>query len=59
MKILVIGSGAREHGLCFKIFDSAHCEQLYCAPGNAGIAEIASMLAVPRGAGSSRGLGSQ
>jgi len=37
MKILVIGSGGREHALCWKIAQSPLCEKLYCIPGNAGI----------------------
>jgi phosphoribosylamine---glycine ligase len=42
MKILVIGSGGREHALLWKIAQSPHASELYCAPGNAGIAEIAT-----------------
>lgn len=42
MKILVIGSGGREHAICWKIAQSQHTTSLYCAPGNAGIAEIAT-----------------
>ncbi|MGO9587632.1 MAG: phosphoribosylamine--glycine ligase [Limisphaerales bacterium] len=38
MKILVIGSGGREHGLVWKLAQSPHVTQLWCAPGNAGIA---------------------
>lgn len=41
MRILVIGSGGREHALCWKIAQSPKCEHLYCAPANGGIAEIA------------------
>jgi len=44
MKILVIGSGGREHAICWKLKQSPHTSQLYCAPGNAGIAEIATCL---------------
>ncbi|OGD10277.1 MAG: phosphoribosylamine--glycine ligase [Candidatus Aminicenantes bacterium RBG_13_62_12] len=36
MKILLIGSGGREHALAWKIAQSPHCEKLYCAPGNPG-----------------------
>ena len=39
MKVLIIGSGGREHALCWKIAQSPLCEKLYCIPGNAGIAE--------------------
>src|SRR6185295_9805496 len=44
MKILVIGSGGREHALAWKLKSSPHTSQLYCAPGNAGISEIATCL---------------
>lgn len=44
MKILVIGSGGREHALCWAIKRSPLCDALYCAPGNAGIAQLAACL---------------
>src|SRR5213592_2217213 len=44
MRILVIGSGGREHALSWKLKNSPHTTHLYCAPGNAGIAEIATCL---------------
>src|SRR6058998_3733249 len=47
MKILVIGSGGREHALCWKIRQSPHVRELYCAPGNGGIAEVAQCLPIP------------
>jgi len=46
MNILVVGSGGREHALCWKIAASPLCDKLYCAPGNAGIAEVADCIAV-------------
>ena len=39
--ILVLGSGGREHALCWKIADSPLCARLFCAPGNGGTAAIA------------------
>ena len=39
MKILVIGSGGREHALVWKLAQSQHSTQMWCAPGNAGIAQ--------------------
>ncbi|HKY04632.1 MAG TPA: phosphoribosylamine--glycine ligase [Blastocatellia bacterium] len=44
MKILVIGSGGREHALCWKLAQSPSITALYSAPGNAGIAEIATCI---------------
>lgn len=44
MKILVVGSGAREHTLCWKLKQSNKVSKLYCAPGNAGICEIAEIV---------------
>src|SRR5579871_3166019 len=38
MKLLVIGSGGREHALAWKLAQSPHTTQMWCAPGNAGIA---------------------
>jgi phosphoribosylamine--glycine ligase len=44
MNILVVGSGGREHALCWKIAQSPKCRKLYCAPGNAGIADVAECI---------------
>ncbi len=44
MKVLVIGSGGREHALVWKIAQSPQVEKVYCAPGNAGIGEIAELV---------------
>ena len=49
MRILVIGSGGREHALCWKIAQSPKCEALYCAPGNGGISEIAIPVDIKAG----------
>lgn len=44
MKVLVIGSGAREHTLVWKISQSSEVTKIYCAPGNAGISELAECV---------------
>jgi len=46
MKILVIGSGGREHAITWKLAQSAQTTKLYCAPGNGGISEIATCVPV-------------
>lgn len=46
MKVLVLGGGGREHALVWKLRQSPSISQLYCAPGNGGIAEDAECLAV-------------
>ena len=44
MNILVVGSGGREHAICYKISQSKKVDKIYCAPGNAGIASIAECV---------------
>ena len=44
MKILLVGGGGREHALAWKISQSDKVDKLYCAPGNAGIAELAECV---------------
>jgi phosphoribosylamine--glycine ligase len=46
MKILVIGSGGREHSLIWKLAQSPRVSKLYCAPGNAGISKLAESVAI-------------
>ncbi|GAB4232049.1 MAG: phosphoribosylamine--glycine ligase [Kiloniellaceae bacterium] len=46
MKVLVVGGGGREHALCWTIAASPLCHKLYCAPGNAGIAEDAECVPI-------------
>jgi len=46
MKVLVIGSGGREHALVWKIKQSPKVDTIYCAPGNAGIGQLAQCVAI-------------
>ena len=46
MKVLVIGSGGREHALCWKLAQSPLLTELYCAPGNPGIAAVADRVPI-------------
>ena len=44
MKVLVVGSGGREHSLVWKIKQSKKVEKIFCAPGNAGIRKLATCV---------------
>ena len=47
MKVLVIGSGGREHALVWKTRQSPLADTVFCAPGNAGIQELAECVEIP------------
>ena len=47
MKVLLVGSGGREHALAWALSQSPLLTKLYCAPGNAGIAAVAECVAIP------------
>jgi phosphoribosylamine--glycine ligase len=47
MRVLVVGSGGREHALCWKLRQSPLLEDLYCAPGNPGIGTVADLVPIP------------
>ena len=49
MKVLVVGGGGREHALCWALRRSPFVDELFCAPGNPGIAEVADCLPVAAG----------
>ena len=44
MKVLIVGSGGREHAIAWSVSRSSKAEKIYCAPGNAGIAEYAECV---------------
>ena len=46
MKVLIVGSGGREHAIAWKVAQSERVDKIYCAPGNAGIAEFAECVAI-------------
>lgn len=47
MKILVVGSGGREHAIAWKLRQSPEVERVYCAPGNAGTAQLGENVPIP------------
>ena len=46
MKVLIVGSGGREHAIAWKVAQSQKVDKIYCAPGNAGIAEVAECVPI-------------
>ena len=44
MKVLVVGSGGREHALCWKIVQSKRVSKVFCAPGNGGTEDISENI---------------
>ena len=46
MKVLIVGSGGREHAIAWKVAQSKKVDQIYCAPGNAGIEEYAECVSI-------------
>lgn len=50
MRVLVIGDGAREHALCWKLVESPLVDELYCAPGSNGVAVVAECVPISMGA---------
>ena len=46
MKVLIVGGGGREHAIAWKVAKSPKVEKLYCAPGNAGISEVAECVPI-------------
>ena len=46
MKILIVGGGGREHAIAWKLAQSPRVDKLYCAPGNAGIAQVAECVEI-------------
>ena len=44
MKVLIVGSGGREHAIAWSVSRSPKADKIYCAPGNAGIGQIAECV---------------
>ena len=44
MKVLIVGSGGREHAIAYSVAKSSKVDKIYCAPGNAGIGQIAECV---------------
>lgn len=46
MKVLIVGGGGREHAIAWKVAQSKKVDKIYCAPGNAGIAQVAECVPI-------------
>ena len=46
MKVLIVGSGGREHAIAWKVAQSKKVDKIYCAPGNAGISQVAECVSI-------------
>ena len=46
MKVLIVGSGGREHAIAASVAKSERADRIYCAPGNAGIGQIAECVPI-------------
>ena len=46
MKVLIVGSGGREHAIAWSVTKKSKVDKIYCAPGNAGISEYAECVAI-------------
>ena len=48
MKVLIVGSGGREHAIAYSVAKSPKVDKIYCAPGNAGIGTVAECVPLAR-----------